>query len=354
MKIFLLVCAAILLQINAFSQKNFTISGTVKNDKGEKIQSATIFIAGSEKITMSDANGYFSFKNIIAGNHVLVVNMLGYNSVKQNVIVKDGPETVDLVLADKVIVLNEVVVGTKKQSKDDLKIFIKYFMGDAYNSEKIKIINPEIIDFVKTDTMLTATTSDFLIIENTLLGYRIKYLLKRFFYHYKLKSSYYDGDFVFEQLAGNNEMQSYWARYRKWAYQGSLMHFYRSVYAGTSRSEGFLLYKNLPGESTHKAERSPTDVEQFVKRPDSNYVTFKILPWAYVVYNKEKAGQPDKIESKKTQSLWIMSARSTIFSINAKVEGKGSIYDISDLRYQGFWGRRRVMFQLPYEYTPEQ
>jgi hypothetical protein len=354
MKLVLAIYALILLQLNVLAQQAFNIIGTVKNKKGEAIQSATVFIAGSEKITMTNTDGTFSFKGLNSGNYSLVVNMLGYTSVKQDVNVKDYSATIDFVLADKEIVLNEVIVGAKQKSKDDLKIFIKYFMGEPYDPKKIKILNPEIIDFVKTDTMLNATTSDFLIIENTLLGYRIKYLLKKFFYHYKYKSTYYDGDFVFEQLSGSDEMQSYWARYRKWAYQGSLMHFYRSVYAGTSRSEGFLLYKSIPGEKGYRsAERSPTDVEQFVKRPDSNYVNFKVLPWAYVVYNKEKAGQPDKIGSKKTQSLMIRPARSSIFTLNAKVESKGSVYDISDLRYDGFWGGRRVAFQLPFEYMPE-
>ncbi|MFD2146513.1 carboxypeptidase-like regulatory domain-containing protein [Mucilaginibacter antarcticus] len=104
----------LLLTTFSYAQKTYTVSGTVKNAAGQNLQSATVFISGSEKITMTDENGRFVFRAINSGTYQLVVNMLSYTPVKQNVIVNDDAAIVNVVLTNKQTLLNEVVIGARK------------------------------------------------------------------------------------------------------------------------------------------------------------------------------------------------------------------------------------------------
>ncbi|WP_429382506.1 carboxypeptidase-like regulatory domain-containing protein [Mucilaginibacter sp. UYCu711] len=354
MKYFLALLTVLILRIDVAAQATYTISGTVKNTKGEKIQSATVFITGTQKMTMTNADGSFSFKNVIPGNYQVVVNMLGYNSVKQDITLNNGPEMLNLTLADKEIALKEVVIAVKKQSKRNMNFFYKYFMGPSYNPDRYKILNPEIIDFVDTDTALTATTSDFLIIENKVLGYRVKYLLKAFVQWYDKNSTYYDGDYIFEPMEGSPAQEYFWAENRKRTYYGSLMHFYRSVYTGTTRQEGFLLYKSIPDKGVFASvERTPADVEQMVQRTDSNYVNIKLEPWVNIAYDKEKADKPDEADDGKPKKLiFSLGNKGSLILVVGKVDSRGSIAS-KKYHYRGYWASQRIANLLPFEYKPD-
>lgn len=352
MRYFIILFIGLILRLDVSAQAVYAISGTVKNTKGESLQAATVFIAGSEKATVTDTQGSFRFTGLNPGAYQIVVNMLGYKPLKQDVALNDRSETLSLTLAENDVALNEVIIRAKKISKEDLSTFIRYFMGESYDPKYCKILNTEQLDFVKTDTMLKASTSDFLIIENYRLGYRIKYLLKTFFYNYQLKQTYYDGDYTFESLTGAPKQQKTWANNRKKAYEGSVMHFYRSVYAGTARKEGFLIYRGL-NDGGLIAENNPTDAEGFVTRTDSNFVIMKAKPWVYVLYNKKMAAKPNNEITRATAFVDVLSERNTIFSIDAKIDGRGSMSGTGDVSYRGFWASKRVAEQLPFEYIPD-
>jgi hypothetical protein len=353
MKYFLALLTVLFLRIDAKAQATYTISGTVKNTKGEKIQSATVFIAGTQKMTMTNADGGFSFSGIIPGNYQLVVNMLGYNSIKQNITINNKSEIFDLLLTDKEIVLAEVHIGTKTQKPDDLKKFIMVFIGGSYATKLVKILNPEIIDFVHKGDDLTATTSDFLIIENNMLGYRIKYLLKTFEYRPAKHSAFYDGDYIFEPMTGTPEQQAEWDKQRKLAYYGSPMHFYRSLFANTARQEGFLIYIVVERTPVFGIDPNPVKSEELVNRQDSNFFKFKSALWLYVLYDKKKAAKPDEHSPYPAERASVRGT-ATLFRCNAKVDSRGSISDYTYLNYTGYFTFRRVAYLLPYEYNPDQ
>jgi hypothetical protein len=354
MKYFLLIFIALILRLGAYAQAAYTITGTVKNSKGDKVQSATVFIAGTQKMTMTNSDGDYSFKGIIPGNYIVVVNMLGYSSVKQAIALNERSEVLNLVLADKEIALQEVVISDKKQSPKDLKRFTQYFLGRMYDPKLCKILNPEIINFSHTDTTLTATTDDFLIIENQFLGYRIKYLLKIFSVGRSDGWHHFDGEYTFESMEGSPSKEYYWAENRKSAYKGSKMHFLRTLYAGTTRKEGFLLYK-VTSESPLIIERNPSDAQQFVTPIDGNFVSADTKQRVMIVYDTQKAAQPDVISSKppkKYFGLFGMPPKFTLFKFIAKVDSRGSITDRSWDNSFGYWPLFGVAHQLPFEYQP--
>jgi hypothetical protein len=352
MKNILALLAFVLIQLNIYAQNVYTISGTVKNAKGEPIESATIFLAGSEKVTPTNAQGRFSFKNVSPGTYQVVVNMLGYTSIKQNVILKSQSETLDLTLSEKQILINEVIIGDKSARLTHLNTFIKYFMGQSANAKACKILNPEIIEFSTSNGFLKATTDDFLIIENNNLGYKIKYLLNNFQFNEVQHITYYGGDCIFEPMQGTPTQQAVWDKNRKLAYEGSLMHYLRSLYAGTSRKEGFLVYDLWSDEMPIRTSVAPVVAEDIVRRPDSTMMVFNNGQTKYyIVYDKKKAAREDKPDN-RTKQLDVLDDTGSMFMTDAQIDSRGSYSDNKTLSIQGYWGSKRIGDQLPVEYDP--
>lgn len=342
----------LLIQCIVRAQSVYNISGTVKNAKGDNMQSATVFIAGSEKATATGADGQFKFNGLIPGTYQLVVNLIGYAPVKQNVIIKDADEAINLTVTEKTIMLDEVIIGNKNTRAKYVKTFIESFMGESANAKYCKILNPDLLEFSTNKGVLKATTADFLIIENNALGYRIKYLLKKFLHEEARNMTMYDGDYSFEQMTGTPEQQKIWEKKRFEAYQGSLMQYLRALYGGTTRQEGFLIYKILgPLTLPLSIETIPVIPEQLIDRSDKNLITFKYDMRFYILFDKKKAAKRDPEFAEK----WVMSELDkcgSIFNTDARVDSRGSFTNYEKLLIQGFWGHKRVADQLPWEYKP--
>jgi len=97
------------------AEKEITISGTVRNDKGEPVIGASVVIKGSSTGTQTDAKGHFS---ITAPNQtaIIVFSYVGY--IKQECSVNDKT-TFDIILQATGKSLDEVIVvayGTQKKS----------------------------------------------------------------------------------------------------------------------------------------------------------------------------------------------------------------------------------------------
>jgi len=353
MKHLLVLFTIILLQFNAYAQSTYEVTGTVKNAKGEKMPGATVFMAGSEKITSTNSDGDFRFSVVSPGNYQLVINTLGYESLKQSVTVNNKDETVTVTLSEKHIMLDEVIIGDKKALARHLKTFTKYFIGDNENGKACTIVNPQILEFSTVKNILKATTSDFLIIDNNNLGYRVKYLLKSFTYDSKKEITLYDGDCIFEHLKGTPEQEAIWDVNRRKAYDGSLMHYLRSIYTNTTRKEGFLIYKIVSPYTPFVIESLPIPSEQIIKRPDSNFMVFKLSMRFYVLYDKKKAEKIYRPDFVRNITIDDMTGTGSVFMIDSPIDRRGNYGDYKKILIQGFWGRKRIGDQLPLEYQPK-
>src|SRR5262249_1640128 len=91
---------------------------------------------------------------------------------------------------------------------------------------------------------LSVTATEPVIIENRALGYLLEYRLEEFIADYNTKIVGYFGYPFFRELTPKKEDQlRTWIEKRRAAYNGSMMHFMRSLYAGRSIAEGFLAEK---------------------------------------------------------------------------------------------------------------
>ncbi|WP_315816906.1 hypothetical protein [Paraflavitalea speifideaquila] len=87
---------------------------------------------------------------------------------------------------------------------------------------------------------MIAVADEPLIIENRALGYRIKYQLEDFIYNMSERTLLYVGYTLFEDMAADrNRIPRRWVVARKHAYEGSMMHFMRSLYTNKLDMDGF-------------------------------------------------------------------------------------------------------------------
>jgi hypothetical protein len=364
---------AVLLSVVAtgvFAQARFDVSGLVTNEKGEPLKSATVFIGGSNRVMPTDENGRFKFTRVAPGTFRVSVQMLGYAPASRNIMVLDAPITIELRLTPKAITLNEVRIGKKRALNNNLRLFEENFLGTSNNARQTKILNPEIINFSTTNGILLAETDEFLIIDNKRLGYRIHYLLKDFSYNTKANLALYHGECSFEDMEGTVDDKKKWARNRAETYQGSFMHFLRSVYTNSAQENGFLTrpmygYGNFRYEGTYYSQ-NPSKIndgvvvkdhlvqfDSLVTAYNANLIAFKFNQ-LHVVYDPRKAAtfKPKKYDGLTTIPIDKNASMVRLTNPQSLIDQKGSYIDYRDFYIRGNWAIARVGDQLPVDYVP--
>ncbi|MGF7079377.1 carboxypeptidase-like regulatory domain-containing protein [Mucilaginibacter sp. UYCu711] len=288
MKLFFCPLACMLLSLNLWAQQGFSITGIIKDENGTPLQSVTVFIDGSNKYTMTDVSGHYSFTSIEAGTYRIATSMVGRGSERVIVNIRNKPVTTDFVMKVKPTELNEVVIGTDSRRNEMLRVFTNKFIGMTENAKSCTIINPKNIEFTTNKNILLATTPDFLIIENKNLGYRIKYLVKIFRYDRSKNITSYTGDCIFEELPGSTRQKKEWVKNRQLAYAGSFMHFLRSLYADNTREQGFKCYAFIEGSKTPTISDELVDMSQYVTRIDSNFIRLAFKKQFQVAHSSNK------------------------------------------------------------------
>jgi TonB-linked SusC/RagA family outer membrane protein len=104
-----------------------TVSGTIKDDKGKPLQSATVREISTKNGTTSDENGHFTLK-VKDDNATLEIQFIGYLSQKIKVA---GKETIAVVLKENAAtnLQDAVVVGTQVQKRRLTTASINTVMG---------------------------------------------------------------------------------------------------------------------------------------------------------------------------------------------------------------------------------
>jgi hypothetical protein len=348
----------------AVAQGRYNITGTIADEKGAPVKSATVFISGSEKITVTNDQGQFIFYNIDPGTFQLSVQMLGYFPYTNNLIIQDKSVDVKVSLKVKSIVLHTVTIGEADAWQKHYEIFKEQFLGTSKNAQQCVILNPQVIYFstkktVRDNIVLNADADEFLIIENKQLGYRIRYLLKTFHYDGFTKIPSYDGDVIFEDLPGTDEAKKQWAKNQQEAYYGSFMHFLRSVYTNTALKEGFITHQAYKqktwGDGTIKIDPRPVKFDTVVTVIDTSFISLKFTSF-YVVYDPKKAAEISTQNIKPAEKTIPQTSNSSQLILHlpeAIVDGKGSYTDYrAFLLKGGHWSASRIGDRLPFEYQP--
>ena len=404
MRYFSLLFLLFLISTSILAQENYTVSGVIKDKKGETLPGAGVFVSGYKIATLSNNNGEYSLK-LNPGNYELLIKMVGFKSVNQQVVVSDKDIILNVELVENVIQLNEVVVKPDLNRENNLKTFTDFFIGQTPNSLQCKILNPDVlyINYEQQNQVLTAYCDEFLIIENKALGYKIKYLIKEFEYDMANRIIFYQGSPYYEDLPASISKKKLWAKRRLEAYNGSSQHFFRSLYKGNSNSEGYQLHKLIkqvntqrPPDSLIKAnikrfslgirnlnfsdgiindslnfwlskKRMPQTIsilntaivnpDTLVKTFDNNIKKVDFTDILYIIYKNEREHSMYANIIAQSISRPLNMPNYQISLINLSVRPiyfyqNGAIYNPRSMVYEGYWAWEKVADSVPMDYMP--
>ncbi len=246
-----------LLLINSISFSQVLIKGNVFSETNESLEGASVYFNNTTIGTITNSEGEFQL-NIKEGNYTLVVSFLGYKT-KQLLITSQSKElNLEIKLEEDNSVLNEVVI--KKTIYDDdwkynLARFKQAFLGRTKLAQTCKILNEKDLYFEyspKTNT-LTAFAKTPLKIKHQGLGYIITYDLIDF--TLKGQQLFFSGFAHYKNLKKN--VSKKWKQNRLEAFNGSQMHFLRSLTSKKLKEEGFVInqFKRVPNPDRPSEEK---------------------------------------------------------------------------------------------------
>jgi hypothetical protein len=324
----------LLLILICFFQDGHTqiIRGTVLDKSTNiKINFASIYINGTSIGTNSDQNGSFELDLTKYGSLPLTISALGYYSVTLTDFTAEKP--LEVYLIPKTFELKEVVIVAKsliKERKANLKLFRNQFLGTSANGQKCVIMNENDITFnyYSSRDTLKAFASKPIIIYNNALGYKITYYLDKFEYYRKSKSFLYKGSAFFtEDMANEMTQKKFFDKRRKSAYLGSRSHFFRSLWANSLKSNGFIV-KNSEGKIL--------DYEDLV-----------IERSGFKKYLSYKGGRLYICYLSKSPDSYIILLKNPVFFDSS------GYFDGLCVRIIGQMAKQRIGDLLPYDYKPK-
>jgi hypothetical protein len=401
--VLLFLSFGVLTALKAPAQQLYSISGTIKDNKGETLPGANVLLSGYQKGAVADNQGKYTITQLKPGNYDILVQMIGFQPANANVVVNDKSVVVDIIMKESVNQLKEVVIRTDPYRKQRLEIFKANFIGTSPNAAKSKIINPDVIrfDYDRDTRTLNASADEFIIVENNALGYRIKYLLKYFEKNDRLNLVMYYGYPSFEDLATSKSKQRQYKHTRDEAYLGSPQHFFTTLFDNTSKPSGFIINKmqgrpnpkKLPDsvldekiklfsqiavrgasitantrdslayynrikrepDSIDLLDRAEVSTDTLVKREVSNLKWINFTDKLYVIYTAEKEPKEYSKQSsyKVNRPLDLASSQvSIIHQLKTPIAfyQNGLVFDPSSLLFEGYWGYEKVADMVPMDY----
>ena len=405
-KSLLVALTLIILGTNAIAQNTFSISGLVRDQK-DGLPGASIYLSGYKIATVADNDGRFKLSNLKPGSYDLLVQLVGYLPYSKSVIISDKSVQVELVLKENVAQLDEVVIRADPNRQKYINQFKEFFIGKTPNATQCKILNPQVlnVDYDVTKSTLTVSTTEFLVVENKALGYRLKYMLDHFEYNSRTHIIYYSGHPFFEELKASVAKKKKYIAAREVAYYGSSQHFFRSLYANKTKEEGFIINKmiKIPNPNRYpqyiintnlekiKAVPEKTGIRQNKGKIDTALLAFwtkqqempktidkfsradvltdtlvhyfnknlKYLSYTdalLIQYTKEK----ESMAYSKT-GFWVFRPldvpENEISVANLTGEGvrfyeNGGIHDSRSLLFEGYWAYEKVADMVPMDYVP--
>jgi hypothetical protein len=363
------------------------LKGVVLGENDQPIASASVFLSNTSVGTIADGSGRFTLQ-LPQGRFDLIVTSVGYETWSRTV--GTGPEgflTVRLKL--KAPELETVVIEPFEKNGWERwgRFFLENFIGTSDFASDCKLKNPEVLRFrhSRKNGVLTATALEPLIIENKALGYTIRYQLETFRFDFSSRYLIFTGYPFFEPMAGNESRQRRWEKRRQETYEGSMLHYMRSLYRNRLAQEGFEVrrlfkvkrpikttgnfYSSRPASDAPITLKPAGGMEPGYELVDS--IGQEVLPGDSIAYaiDSVTAGHEfshyllvsylRKEVPKAYSSLYPRSGtvmRSQLTLVNGRpvsVQANGVYYEPADLLTMGFWAWwEKIATMLPFDYRP--
>ncbi|WP_162623252.1 carboxypeptidase-like regulatory domain-containing protein [Confluentibacter sediminis] len=228
------------------------IKGIIFDSNKDPIFGASVYFNGTSIGTISRDDGSFSIGTPSDNSIPLIISFLGFETVFiTNYSFLTEPLKIQLNESNQE--LDEVIIETDTWSREKkLREFREVFLGTTSPALECKILNEDAIKltYKPSQGILIAYANEPLVIKNKFLGYVVNYNLQNFKIQYEtppngfqfITSTYYDGFTFFEELKKSTSKKH--TDNRKLSYEGSLLHFFRSIYKKELIENKFKIYEN--------------------------------------------------------------------------------------------------------------
>lgn len=342
------------LTLSILAQK--TITGKVIDNNNNPLEGASVFLNNTTIGTISNENGEFELR-APNDNYTLVIYFMGFKTV-QKPITLEKDEYVTVQLEEDNELLNEVALDINpKNNFKDFKRFRQAFIGNTNFAQGCEVLNPEVLKYYLNSrtSKLTVRAKKPIEILNSKLGYKIYYDLVKFTADAKATSFYGHARYV--ALKGTKRQQKRWEKNRLKAYNGSLLHFFRSLYMANVQEEGFvinqfkkqkIILKN--GEKTKNIPlKQNLNYDDLVFRmKGKTFLNFNF--WLEVIYKKEKEELNYRGIGKR-----LNQQESTIQLLEKPIEilPSGKLVNPLGIFTEQYWAYEKMGDLLPTDYQPK-
>lgn len=234
-----------------------TISGKIIDEMNRPLEGASVYFNNTTIGTITNKKGNFQLKTN-DGNYTLIISYLGYKTTQIPVNTLKTHQPLTIKLKEETNVLDEVNISKTVYDSDwkyNLARFKRAFLGRTKLAQKCKILNEKDLHFdfnFKTNT-LTAFARKPLKIKHLGLGYLISYDLVDF--TLQKNQLFFSGYAQYKNL--RKSVRKKWKKNRLKAYNGSQMHFFRSLINKQLKKDGFLVhqFKRVPNTKRPSEEK---------------------------------------------------------------------------------------------------
>ncbi|MEM9362407.1 MAG: carboxypeptidase-like regulatory domain-containing protein [Bacteroidota bacterium] len=236
----------LLSHVSVFSQE--LISGQVVNAaSNQPLSDVSVFYNGTTLGTTTDDNGYFEIVLPKGLSAPLIISFIGFESLEIN---KVAPKDLGILqLKPKTVVLEGVILDEDIWSLEKkAAIFKKEFLGTSRAAQKSRILNLQdvIFKFSQSEKTLYAFSDVPISIDNPYLGYSVSCILEYFEINFDnierrnptISSTMFSCRTLYKEYEGGE-----FEKKRKKAYQGSVLHFMRSLSKKELAKEKFKIYR---------------------------------------------------------------------------------------------------------------
>ncbi len=336
---------------------SYTISGYVYDDETkDPIPGASVYLSGTTIGTQTMQDGSFSFTTPYKGAAQLVVSFVGYDSKSENVLLaSSGSASHTFYLKARITELSEIVVtSSNKEWQSNYRLFRDFFLGEGRFSRSVQLRNPEVLNFEeKENGLVQVTASNPLIIMNRALGYRIESDFLDVAFNKFDKTGVYKIYANYSELPrATDAAKRRWANNRKTVYEGSSMHFYRSLLNGSHLKEGFS-FQIREGGKIEVSDNLAALIKYYPKLWNpirEHYSMFELTENQVVVGYNIRFDMNRNIENQDNLTYISYASTAPFFLI----DGNGMLYDPAHLKYIGKWAREKASALLPTNYDPNE
>lgn len=213
------------------------IKGHIVNDSGNKIPGVNIYIDGTQTGTISKEDGSFSL-SVSSGSQGNVIFQKDEYDTFATAVSEVVNKNLKVVL-NKTNAIEEIrlIPYTSEAYRNYINYFLDTFIGA--DREHVKIKNQKTLKFSydKKNRFLKVKAPNTLIIENKNLGYEIQYNLISYSLDLNKNSVNYTGTSFFTETKNTDRTKLN----RMNAYDGSMLHFFRSIYDNKISQDKFVV-----------------------------------------------------------------------------------------------------------------